>query len=171
MNGGANRVGPDLSWRVRVTEPRQGAVQSGSRARALLAKLRSNRTLKYASGMTSTRWRAAAHGATGRFCSMVPAAKFAAAPPCHSGVLNKGPGFDWPPSTAPQREQGSVVIARQAGPPKHLWRAATLGERAGGPNAAHPDTQTVSTPYLRLETGDGKLVSENTPKQRTPAPG
>ena len=33
-----------------------------------------------------------------------------------------------------------------------------LGERAGGPNAAHPVTQTVSNPYLRRELGDGKLV-------------
>ena len=41
-----------------------------------------------------------------------------------------------------------------------------LGERAGGPNAAHPVTQTVSNPYLRRESGDGKLVAEK-PQQAT----
>ena len=32
-----------------------------------------------------------------------------------------------------------------------------LGHRAGGPNTAHPGTQIVSTPYLRVESLDGKL--------------
>ena len=38
---------------------------------------------------------------------------------------------------------------------------AILGKRAGGPNAAHPVTQTVSNPYLRLETGNGKQSLKN----------
>jgi len=38
------------------------------------------------------------------------------APPRYSGVLNKSLGFDRPPSTAPQREQGRSHGARQAGP-------------------------------------------------------
>ena len=39
-----------------------------------------------------------------------------------------------------------------------------LGERAGGPNAAHRVTQTVSNPYLRVETGYGKHDAEKTHK-------
>jgi hypothetical protein len=56
---------PDLLWKGRVTEPRQNVGQVRSAARALSSKLRSVRTLKYASGMTSTHWKAAAHRATG----------------------------------------------------------------------------------------------------------
>ena len=67
MIGGANRDEPDLSWKVWVTEPRHGAEQVRRETRALCGELRSGRTLKNASGMTSTRWRTAAHGATGRF--------------------------------------------------------------------------------------------------------
>src|ERR1700755_2545831 len=63
--GSANRDGPDLSVEGRVTEPRQGAVRVRRQARALDCGLRCGRTLKNASGMTSTRWRAAAHRATG----------------------------------------------------------------------------------------------------------
>ena len=53
--------------------------------------------------------------------------------------------------------------------PVPVW-GAILGERAGGPNAAHPVTQTVSNPYLRLETGNGKLVAEKTTQSRRLAP-
>src|SRR6185503_14877890 len=69
VNGGANRDGPDLSWKDWVTVPRQGAVKVRRETRALSRELRFCRTLKYASGMTSTRWRAAAHYATGRLHS------------------------------------------------------------------------------------------------------
>jgi hypothetical protein len=61
VNGGANKDGPDLSWKDWVTVPRQGAVQARRETRALCFELRSGRTLKYASGMTSTRFRSAAH--------------------------------------------------------------------------------------------------------------
>jgi hypothetical protein len=44
-------------------------------------------------------------------------------------------------------------------PPKPPDGSIFLGERAGGPNAAHPVTQTVSPPYLRREWGYGKLLS------------
>jgi hypothetical protein len=44
--------------------------------------------------------------------------------------------------------------------PKASRRGAIFGERAGGPNAAQPVTQTMSTPYLRLGTGNGKHVAE-----------
>jgi len=93
VNGGANKDGPDLSWKDWVTVPRQGAVQARRETRALCFELRSGRTLKYASGMTSTRWRTAAHGATGRLRSRF-AGKARSAPPRQSDVLNKSLGFD-----------------------------------------------------------------------------
>jgi hypothetical protein len=100
VNGGANKDGPDLSWKVWVTVPRQGAVKVRRETRALYCELRSGRTLKYASGMTSTRWRTAAHGATGRLHSRF-AGDARSAPPRQSGVLNKSLGFDRPPPKAP----------------------------------------------------------------------
>jgi hypothetical protein len=85
----------------------------------------------------------------------------AQAPPRHPGVLNKGLGSDRPPSAA--RERGQRLIANP--PAKPSPSGAILGERAGGPNAAHPDTQTVSNNlYLRPEQTDGKLTLENTGK-------
>jgi len=51
---GAEGEVPDLSWKE-VARPRQGAMEDRLKARALSLKLRSVRTLKYASGMTSTR--------------------------------------------------------------------------------------------------------------------
>jgi len=66
---GANKDEPDLSWKDWVTEPRHGAVQARRETRALWSERRPSLALKYASGMTSTRWRAAAHGATGRLHS------------------------------------------------------------------------------------------------------
>jgi hypothetical protein len=100
MIGGANRDGPDLSWKVWVTEPRHGAEQVRRETRALFAELRPGWTLKNASGMTSTRWRTAAHGATGRF-SHDSRGMRALAPPRRLGVLNKSLGFERPPSKAP----------------------------------------------------------------------
>jgi hypothetical protein len=35
VNGGANKDGPDLSWKDWVTEPRHGAVQAGRETCAL----------------------------------------------------------------------------------------------------------------------------------------
>ena len=115
VNGGANRDGPDLSWKDWVTVPRQGAVKARRETRALSRELRFCRTLKYASGMTSTRWRAAAHYATGRLHSRF-AGKARSAPPRHSGVLNKGLGFDRLPvesawSVKPGRVQGTARMA------------------------------------------------------------
>jgi len=51
---GAEGDVPDLSWK-KVPRPRHGAIEDRLKTRALLLKLRSVRTLKYASGMTSTR--------------------------------------------------------------------------------------------------------------------
>jgi len=90
----------------------------------------------------------------------------ALAPPRQSGVLNKSLGFDRPLSksawfrkTLARTGAGRLSAAKPV-PPKHVRKGAILGNRAGGPNAAHPVTQTVSTPYLRFETANGKLVAE-----------
>ena len=65
------------------------------------------------------------------------------------------------PSNAPRaRTGGRSHDACQAGPPNRLKGGAILGKRAGGPNAAQPVTQTVSNPYLRRATSDGKHIAE-----------
>ena len=165
MNGGANRDGPDLSWKDWVTVPRQGAVKARRETRKLSKELRAGLTLKNASGMTSTRWRAATHSATGRLHSRfaVNARLSAAAsvgcpeqgPRRRSAVCRKRLVLE-----KTRRVQGSLAYR----PPSRFPWEAILGERAGGPNAAQPGTQTVSTPYLRLEIPDGKLVAEKTHK-------
>jgi hypothetical protein len=91
--------------------------------------------------------------------------------PRQSGVLNKSLGFDLSPSKPPGfaksglakrwRERGIGRISSAKPVPRCLWWGKQiLGERAGGPNTAHPVTQTVSNPYLRLESADGKHVAE-----------
>src|SRR5882757_6187469 len=87
------------------------------------------------------------------------------APPRQSGVLNKSLGFERPLSKArgsvkPWRGQGQVASRSPSRSPKFARRGAVPDQRAEGPNAAHPVTQTVSTPYLRLETRNGKPVAE-----------
>jgi len=54
MNGGAKSDVPDLSWKE-VPRLRHGALAGRLETRALSLKPRFVRTLKYASGMTSTR--------------------------------------------------------------------------------------------------------------------
>jgi len=65
-------------------------------------ELRCERTVKNASGMTSTRWRAAAHRATGLLANgwrgeCAPKQAVLGATASFPGVLNKGLGFDWLP--------------------------------------------------------------------------
>src|SRR5882757_6640043 len=89
----------------------------------------------------------------------------ALAPPRQSGVLNKSLGFEQPLSKArgslkPWRGQRLIASRWPNRSPNCLEGRAVPGQRAEGPNAAHPVTQTVSTPYLRLETRNGKLVAE-----------
>lgn len=68
--------------------------------------------------MTSTRWRAAAHRATGLYVPTAGAAILLPSdkPPrrCRviPGVLNKGLGFDWPPDCA--ETQGQEYQSRDA---------------------------------------------------------
>ena len=95
----------------------------------------------------------------------------ASAPPRQSGVLNKSLGFGRPLSKAPGslkswHGQESIACRLPSRSPNVFCRGAILGKRAGGPNVAHPVTQTVSNPYLRLETGNGKLVAEKPHKPR-----
>jgi len=76
--------------------------------------------------------------------------------PLHPDVLNKGIGSDRPPSTAPKRgANGGRWAFPEQGPVRR-----SFGKRAGGPNAAQPDAQTVSVTYLRLDEGVGKPVAE-----------
>jgi hypothetical protein len=82
------------------------------------------------------------------------------APPRQSGVLNKSLGFDRPCQKRQKREQGGRIS-----PIKPVPVGITiLDRRAGGPNTAHPVTQIMSNPYLRLEAGEGKHVAEKTHK-------
>ena len=159
-----------MSLKVRVTEPRHGAVEARRQRRALANEQRCGWTLKITSGMTSTRWRTAAHVATGRLCSRL-ARRSAWARPRQSGVLNKSLGIDRSPSKPPgfakagsaklrRKREDRSHLARQASSPKPLQGEQIPGERAGGPNSAHPVTQNVSNPYLRLESLDGKHVAE-----------
>ena len=105
------------------------------------------------------------------------AAICALALPRHSGVLNMSLGLDRPPAEcawfAKTLARARVARITPAKPvPKIVSKGdQILGERAGGPNAAHRVTQTVSNPYLRVETGDGKHIAEKTHKvwARNPA--
>ena len=151
MIGSANKDGPDLSLKGRVTEPRQGAVQVECRIRGLPSKLRTDWTLKYASGMTSTRWRTAAHSVTGRMHS-----RFAG-----NARLSAAASFGSPEQEPRLRSAAVNSAAARTGsvawrPPSRSPWGAFLGGRAGGPNAAHPNTQIMSTPYLRLDAANGK---------------
>ena len=98
------------------------------------------------------------------------AAICARALPRHSGVLNMSLGFDRPSAEcawfAKTLARTGVARITPAKPvPKIVSKGdQILGERAGGPNAAHRVTQTVSNPYLRVETGDGKHIAEKTHK-------
>src|SRR6478672_2980477 len=114
--------------------------------------------------MTSTRWRTATHGATGRLHSRFAGnARLGAAasvgcpepePRLRTATV-KSAGFLKPMA---RTRAGRISFAKPV--PTLSGGGAVPGQRAGGPNAAHPVTQTVSTPYLRLETGNGKLVAE-----------
>ena len=80
-----------------------------------------------------------------------------------SGVLNKSLGFDRSAAknvalVSPNLgANGSrSLLAAKPVPPMPLSREQILGGRAGGPNTAHPVTQTVSTPYLRPNPRNGK---------------
>jgi hypothetical protein len=149
-----------VSLNVRVAMPRPVAIRPGNQARALKSKLRSCRILKYASGMTSTRWRPAAHRADGRmFCPRNRRRRCFAAPPRYSGVLNKGLGCDRSPVDCAAARTGVDHRALAKRFPKADMGKQLLDERAGGPNAAHPDTQTVSNPYLRPAIFYGKPVA------------
>jgi hypothetical protein len=78
------------------------------------------------------------------------------------GVLNKGLGFDRPPRLGAHRT-GRKLPAMPV--PGSLLGARFLASLPGGPNAAHPRTQTVSNSlYLRPEAGDGKQVAEKPEK-------
>ena len=151
--------------------PRQGAVQARRETRALCFELRSGRTLKYASGMTSTRWRTAAHGATGRLRSRF-AGKARSAPPRQSDVLNKSLGFDRlllkaPGFAKPWRGQEPVAYRPPSRFPRNVfdWEQSLATVPEG--RTRHTIYSTVSTPYLRPGTANGKLVVEKPHKPRT----
>jgi hypothetical protein len=126
-------------------------------ARTLVSKLRFVRTLKYASGIDLD---PLSVGARRRRSSAptVGAAICAKALPRHSGVLNKSLGLDRPPVEC---AMARTWVDRMT-PAKPVPVGSSPDERAGGPNAAQPVTQTVSNPYLRVETADGKLLPEKT---------
>src|ERR1700712_5473759 len=106
--------------------------------------------------MTSTRWRTAAYGATGRLHSRFAGnARLGAAasvgcpeqePRLRTAIV-KSAGFL---KTLARTRTGRISFAKPVPPLPR--RGAVPGQRAEGPNAAHPVTQTVSNPYLRLET-------------------
>jgi hypothetical protein len=133
--------------------------------RALESWRRCGWTWKNASGMTSTRWRAAAHRATGLRAHGWRGENAHYALPRRSGVLTRvsasiGRRHERLVSqNLGARRGGRSDTARQMAPKSLSNGERFLGERAGGPNAAHPVTQTVSNPYLRRRLGDGKLVS------------
>src|SRR5262245_29837764 len=98
--------------------------------------------------MTSTRWRAAAHRATGLRAYGWRGENARNASPRRSGVLTRvsasiGHRYERLVLQPIGAKRQSARIVRQA-TPKSLLRGAFPGERAGGPNAAHPVTQTVS---------------------------
>jgi hypothetical protein len=77
----------------------------------------SGRTLRYASGIDLDPFEGG--NASSRRRAVVPtvcAVNGAGAPPRHPDVLNKGFGFDHPPSVAPGRKQRLVAIRPPSGP-------------------------------------------------------
>jgi hypothetical protein len=100
VRGGANKDEPDRLRKGRVTGPRLDAMQPGRRS---LEQLRACRTLKFASGMTSTRLEGG--GAT-RHRSLSPAVRAAMRYPAQPLIRMSSTRASARPATAPRREKG-----------------------------------------------------------------
>jgi len=115
--------------------------------------------------MTSTRWRTAAHGATGRLRSRfagnarLGAAASVGCPEQEPRLRTAAVESAWFLKTLARTKAGRISFAKPV--PQSASRGELfLANVPEGPNAAHPVTQTVSHTYLRFETGNGKLVAE-----------
>lgn len=142
-----------------MVTPSGGAVRRANASTPFRVVIRPD--LETFSGMTSTRWRTAAHGAAGRTCSRLW--RTFAHLRCRTIRLSNK-GLRGPVSAAPRRRQRWSLAPRRAGP----VRGAVIRRRAGGPERGTAGYSTMSTPYLRLQTADGKLVAEKPQKDGGP---
>src|SRR5207247_201957 len=79
-------------------------------------------------------------------------------------VLYKGIGLKWPAVMAHARNWHTprtprtrrTAFARPKSPLRRSFRRAVLVRAAGCPNAAQPELETISRPFLRPAAGIGK---------------